>query len=61
MDLATQKILTVALTGNDEDDAAVGSQMLQGHTHRIKSFKGDGVYGKFGFIEWRTTNYSAHP
>jgi hypothetical protein len=43
VDLAAQEILTVALTGNREDDAAAGSRMLQGHTHRIKSFKGDGA------------------
>jgi hypothetical protein len=37
------------LTG--EDDAAAGSRMLQGHAHRIKRFKGEGAYDKFGFRE----------
>jgi hypothetical protein len=40
MDLTAQEVLSVALTGNDEDDATAGSRMLQGHAHRIKSFKG---------------------
>jgi hypothetical protein len=47
--LTAQEVLSVSLTGNDEDDATVGSRMLQGHTHRIKSFKSDGAHGKFGF------------
>jgi hypothetical protein len=51
VDLTTQEILTVALTGNGEDDAAAGSRMLQGHAHGIKSFKGDGAYDKPGFRE----------
>jgi hypothetical protein len=51
VDLATQEILTVALTGNGEDDAAAGSRMLQGHAHGIKSFKGGGAYDRFGFRE----------
>jgi hypothetical protein len=29
MDLIAQEVLSVALTGNDEDDAAAGSRMLQ--------------------------------
>jgi hypothetical protein len=33
--------------------------MLQGHACRIKSFQGDGAYGKFGFREWRRAGYSA--
>ncbi|MDR3133385.1 MAG: hypothetical protein LBU42_05105 [Prevotellaceae bacterium] len=49
MDLTTQEILSMALTGTDEGDAAVGSQLLKGHTHRIKRFKGDGAYDKLGF------------
>jgi hypothetical protein len=51
VDLATREILTVVLTGNGEDDAAAGSRMLQGHAHRIKSFKGGGAYDRFGFRE----------
>jgi hypothetical protein len=51
VDLTTQEILTVALTGNCEDDIAAGSRMLQGYAHRIKSFKGYGTYDRFGFRE----------
>jgi hypothetical protein len=51
IDLDTQEILSVALTGNDEDDASVGSKMLKGKTSRIRSFHGDGAYDKFGFRE----------
>jgi hypothetical protein len=51
VDLTTQEVLSVALTGNDEDDAAAGSRMLQGHAHGIKSFEGDGAYDKPGFRE----------
>ncbi|MDR2814740.1 MAG: IS5 family transposase [Prevotellaceae bacterium] len=49
IDLDTQEILSVALTGNDEDDASVGSKMLAGKTGSIRSFHGDGAYDKFGF------------
>lgn len=49
VDLLTQEILSVKLTGNDEDDATVGISMLEGESARIKSFKGDGAYDKFGF------------
>ncbi|KAA6321854.1 hypothetical protein EZS27_028543, partial [termite gut metagenome] len=51
MDLDTQEILSVALTGNREDDAAVGKRMLEGKTTHIKGFKGDGAYDDFGFRE----------
>jgi hypothetical protein len=51
IDLSTQEILSVALTGNDEDDASVGSKMLVGKTGNIRSFHGDGAYDKFGFRE----------
>ena len=49
IDLASQEILGVALTGNEEDDASVGTQMIKGKTDKVKSFKGDGAYDKFGF------------
>jgi hypothetical protein len=51
IDLNTQDILSVELTGNDADDASVGMRMLQGQSGRIRSFKGDGAYDKFGFRE----------
>jgi hypothetical protein len=49
VDLVTQEILSVELTGNDEDGASVGTRMLKGQSHRLKSFKRDGAYDKFGF------------
>ncbi|MDR1197638.1 MAG: IS5 family transposase [Prevotellaceae bacterium] len=50
-DLVTREILPVELTGNEQDDASVGSRMLKGESHRLKSFRGDGAYDKFGFRE----------
>jgi hypothetical protein len=49
IDLDTQYILSVELTGNDEDDASTGCRMLKGNTGRIDSFHGDGAYDKFEF------------
>jgi hypothetical protein len=49
IDLDTQEILSVELTGNEEDDASVGGKMLEGKTDNIRSFHGDGAYDKFGF------------
>ena len=51
IDLETQEILSVELTGNDEDDAPVGRRMLEGQTGRIGKFAGDGAYDAFGFRE----------
>ncbi|KAA6349618.1 hypothetical protein EZS27_002946 [termite gut metagenome] len=51
IDLDTQEILSVELTGNEEDDASVGSRMLEGKTGSILRFHGDGAYDKFGFRE----------
>jgi hypothetical protein len=51
LDLDTQEILSVELTGNEEDDASVGSKMLDGKTGSIVRFQGDGAYDKFGFRE----------
>ncbi|KAA6306409.1 hypothetical protein EZS27_041935, partial [termite gut metagenome] len=51
IDLSTQEILSVELTGNEEDDASTGSKMLEGKTGNIHSFHGDGAYDKFGFRE----------
>jgi hypothetical protein len=49
IDLNTQDIISVELTGNNEDDATVGSRMLSGKTKGIKSFHGDGAYDDFEF------------
>jgi IS5 family transposase len=49
IDIDTQEILAAELTGNNEDDAAVGSRMLKGKTKRIRRFHGDGAYDKSGF------------
>lgn len=51
IDLDTQEILSVELTGNDEDDATVGAKILKGKTDNIHSFSADGAYDKFGFRE----------
>jgi len=51
IDLSTQEILEVELTGNEEDDASVGTRMIKGRTGKVKVFKGDGAYDKFGFRE----------
>ncbi len=51
VDLDTQEILRAELTGNDEDDASVGTKMLKGKTSHIKRFIADGAYDKFGFRE----------
>ncbi|KAA6318945.1 hypothetical protein EZS27_031106 [termite gut metagenome] len=51
IDLDTQEILSVELTGNEEDDATVGSKMLEGKTGNILRFHGDSAYDKFGFRE----------
>jgi hypothetical protein len=51
IDLITQEILAVELSGNEEDDATVGSKMLSDKTKHIVRFHGDGAYDKFGFRE----------
>ncbi|KAA6329588.1 hypothetical protein EZS27_021618 [termite gut metagenome] len=51
IDLNTQEILSVELTGNEEDDAAAGSKMSDGKTGSILRFQGDGAYDRFGFRE----------
>ncbi|KAA6320461.1 hypothetical protein EZS27_029773 [termite gut metagenome] len=51
MDLDTQEIVSIELTGNHEDDVAVGKRMSGGKTTHIKGFKGDGAYDDFGFGE----------
>ena len=49
MDLDTQEILAVELTGNDEADAPVAKKILEGKTNNIESFSGDGAYDDFCF------------
>ena len=51
MDLDTQEILRAELTGNEEDDASVGTKMLKGKTIHIDRFIADEAYDKFGFRE----------
>jgi hypothetical protein len=51
VDLNTQEILAVELTGNNEDDATAGKRMLEDKTKGISSFLGDGAYDDFGFRE----------
>jgi len=49
IDLKTQEILSAELTENNEDDASVGGRMIEGHTHKINSFHGDGAYDDSAF------------
>jgi hypothetical protein len=49
IDLNTQEILAVELSGNEEDDAGVGSKMLSDKSKHIVRFYRDGAYDKFGF------------
>lgn len=51
IDLETQEIVSVALTGNDEDDASVAQKMLKDKQEKVKSFHGDGAYDSFGLRE----------
>ena len=50
-DVNTQEIISVSLTGNDEDDAAIAQKMIEGKTKQIKSFRGDGAYDDFSLRE----------
>jgi hypothetical protein len=51
IDLDTQEIVAVELTGNDEADAPEAKKMLEGKTKDIESFSGDGAYDDFCFRE----------
>jgi Transposase DDE domain len=51
IDIVSQEIISVELTGNDEDDAAVAEKMLRGKIDRLRSFRGDGAYDDFHFRE----------
>ncbi len=62
IDVNTQEIISVSLTGNDEDDAAIAQKMIEGKTKQIKSFRGDGASDDFSLREKLGTiaNYLAH-
>ncbi|GMO33572.1 MAG: hypothetical protein Ta2B_14020 [Termitinemataceae bacterium] len=51
IDLDTQEILAVELSGNDEADAPEAKKMLEGKTKNVASFSGDGAYDDFCFRE----------
>lgn len=51
IDINTQEIIAVSLTGNDIDDAAESKQMLEGKVEKVESFHGDGAYDDFAFRE----------
>ena len=51
IDVATQEIVSVALTTNAEDDATAACSMLQGKVDKLESVRGDGGYDKFQFRE----------
>lgn len=44
IDVQTQEIILVELSSNGEDDAAVATKLLQGQSHKLNSFRGDGAY-----------------
>jgi len=49
IDVNTQQIVSVSLTGNNEDDAAVAGRMTEGKQELLGSFRGDGAYDDFAF------------
>lgn len=51
IDVNTQEIISVCLTGNDKDDAAVAQEMIEGKTKKIESFRADGAYDDFSLRE----------
>ena len=51
IDVNTQEIVSVSLTGNNEDDAAVAGWMIEGKQDVLSSFRGDGAYDDFAFRE----------
>ncbi|MHC6202752.1 transposase [Breznakiellaceae bacterium SP9] len=51
IDLDSQEIVAVELTGNDEADAPVAKKMLEGKTENVNSFSGDGAYNDFSLRE----------
>lgn len=51
IDVDTQEIVCVELTGNNEDDAQAAAGMLKGRVGHIDSFRGDGAYDDFKLRE----------
>lgn len=51
IDVDTQEIVCVELTGNGEDDAKVAAGMLRGKAEKVSSFRGDGAYDDFKLRE----------
>ena len=51
IDVTTQEIISVSLTGNGEDDASAAVEMIAGKTAQIASFRGDGAYDDFKLRE----------
>jgi transposase len=49
IDINTQEIIGVSLTGNDIDDAAEAKEMLKDKVKKVGSFYGDGAYDDFEF------------
>lgn len=48
IDVNTQEIIDVALTGHEKDDAAVAQEIIEGRIEKIATFRGDGAYDDFG-------------
>jgi transposase len=51
IDVNTQEIIGVSLTGNDIDDASEAKEMLKDKIEKVESFYGDGAYDDFSFRE----------
>ncbi|GHV73517.1 hypothetical protein AGMMS49940_08190 [Spirochaetia bacterium] len=49
IDLDTQEIFAVELTGNDEADVPAAKKMLEGKTKKVESFSGAGAYNDADF------------
>jgi Transposase DDE domain len=49
IDINTQEIIGVSLTGNDIDDAAEAKKILKDKAEKVESFYGDGAYDDFQF------------
>lgn len=49
IDVNTQEVIGVSLTGNDIDDAAEAKKMLKDKAEKVESFHGDGAYDDFEF------------
>lgn len=51
IDVKTQEIIDVTLTGNDKDDASTAQEMLKGKEDKLESLRGDGAYDDFSLRE----------